>query len=129
MQLDGSRIAVDPASVRLFWRAAGGGAYAEVPMAPAGADSFAAVFPAVGADGDYEYYRYIQAWQAYALFALLFPVYGVVIGLVAERLAGKPAYSPHRVVGIVGQVALGAIALLSGIGLLQDLRELTAPGV
>ena len=54
----GIPIAVDPASVRLFWRAAGGGAYSEVPMAPAGADSFAAVFPAVGADGDYEYYVY-----------------------------------------------------------------------
>ena len=80
-------------------------------------------------DGDYEYYRYIQAWQAYAMFALLFPVYGIVNGLVTERLAGKPAYPPHRVVGIVGQVALGAIALLSGIGLLLDLRELTAPGV
>ena len=52
----GIPIDVDPASVRLFWRAAGGGAFNQVVMSPAGADTFAAVFPAVGATGDYEYY-------------------------------------------------------------------------
>jgi len=52
----GIPIAVDPGSVRLFWRPAGGGAFGEVAMSSAGADSFAATFPAVGAEGDYEYY-------------------------------------------------------------------------
>jgi len=54
----GIPIALDLGSPRLFWRPAGGGAYNEVALAPAGADSFAATFPALGATGSVEYYLY-----------------------------------------------------------------------
>ena len=52
----GIPIAVDPGSVRLFWRAYGAMSYNEVVMTPAGADSFAGTFPPVGATGYCEYY-------------------------------------------------------------------------
>jgi hypothetical protein len=52
----GIPIAVDPSSVRLFWRAQFGGAFNSVAMSSAGGDSFACTFPAPGADGSYEYY-------------------------------------------------------------------------
>jgi hypothetical protein len=52
----GIPIALDPGSVELFWRPAGGGAFDSVAFAPAGADSFAATFPAAGTFGTVEYY-------------------------------------------------------------------------
>ena len=52
----GIPIALDPSSVRLFWRPAGNGPFNMVPMSSAGADSFAATFPAVGTTGYYQYY-------------------------------------------------------------------------
>ena len=65
-------------------------------------------------DGNYEYYRYIKAWQAYALFALLIPVFGTVLSLVVERLAGESPYRPHRVIGIAGQAILLVLVLFGG---------------
>jgi len=52
----GIPIAVDPSSVRLFWRPLGGGPFNSVVMSSAGADSFAGTFPAPGTNGYYEYY-------------------------------------------------------------------------
>ncbi|HEY2956152.1 MAG TPA: hypothetical protein VGK89_12980 [Candidatus Eisenbacteria bacterium] len=75
----GIPIALDPASVRLFWHAAGGGAWNEVPMSPAGGDSFAATFPPVGAIGDYEYYLHAASDSS---------------GIDADEPAAGPA-APH----------------------------------
>ena len=65
-------------------------------------------------DGNYEYYRYIKPWQAYALFALLIPAFGVVLSLVAERLAGDSPYPPNRVIGIAGSAVLLALVAFAG---------------
>lgn len=50
----GIPLAVDPASVRLHWRAGGG--WNEVPMSAAGADSFHASIPGPGAPATVEYF-------------------------------------------------------------------------
>ena len=74
-------------------------------------------------DGNYEYYRYIKAWQAYALFAVLIPAFGLVLSLVTERLAGDSPYPRHGVIGIAGQAVLLALVLVAGantIGTIAD---------
>ncbi len=52
----GLGLAVPAGGLTLHWRPAGGGPWNVVPFASAGADSFAAVFPATFASGAFEYY-------------------------------------------------------------------------
>ena len=79
-------------------------------------------------DGNYEYYRYIEPWQAFVLFALLIPIYGVVASLVTERLAGRSPYPPNRAIGIAGQVILLVLVILAGAQSLGTIREHLAAG-
>jgi hypothetical protein len=58
----GIPLAVDPGSVSVRWRPAGGGAWNTAPMSSAGADSFAATLP--GAFGIHEYYLYASSDSA-----------------------------------------------------------------
>ncbi len=58
----GIPISIDPASVKAFWRVAGGGSYTPLAMTPAGGDSFAATLPAMG--GPQEYYLYASSDSA-----------------------------------------------------------------
>jgi hypothetical protein len=51
----GLPVAIDPASVRVSWRAQGAPAWAEVALGPDGGDLFSGVLPAPGAPGAYEY--------------------------------------------------------------------------
>ena len=74
-------------------------------------------------DGSYEYYRYIEPWQAYALFALLIPAFGFVLSVVAERLAGDSPYPPHRIIGIVGRAILLALVLFAGANTFGTLAD------
>jgi len=60
----GLRIGLDAASVRAFWRPAGAGGFTPVPLAPAGADSFAGTLPALAGVGDAEYYLYAASDSA-----------------------------------------------------------------
>ncbi len=57
----GIPLAVDPASVRAFWRPLGDPAFTEVPLTPAGTDSFAGELPALGSEGQAEYYLYASS--------------------------------------------------------------------
>jgi len=60
----GIRLAVDPASVKAYWRPAGAGEFAPVTLAPAGADSFAGTLPALPAGGTAEYYLHASSDSA-----------------------------------------------------------------
>jgi hypothetical protein len=46
-----------------------------------------AVFGGVVLNGDYEYFRFVSTWIAVAMFAALYPLYGVVVAATADRLA------------------------------------------
>ncbi|HTK30459.1 MAG TPA: hypothetical protein VL332_00745 [Candidatus Saccharimonadaceae bacterium] len=52
----GIPIALDPSSVKAWWRVAGSGAYAAVPLAPAAADTFSGSLPAQPSGTRVEYY-------------------------------------------------------------------------
>ena len=60
----GLRLDLDPASVKAFWRPAEGGAFAPIPLAAAGADSFAGALPALPEGGFAEYYLYAASDSA-----------------------------------------------------------------
>jgi hypothetical protein len=49
-----------------------------------------AVFGPVVLDGSYEYFRFVSTWAAVAMFAALYPLYGLVVAVVADRLAPPP---------------------------------------
>lgn len=46
-------------------------------------------------DGNYEFFRYVPAWVSVGLFALLYPLYGLVVAPLTERL-GQGAKGPPR---------------------------------
>ena len=79
-------------------------------------------------DGNYEYYRYISPWQAYAMFALLFPAYGVVLALVAETLAGPSPWPNRRLVTRIGYAVVSLIAIAGTADLVTTMRELLVSG-
>lgn len=75
---------------------------------------------AVGApavlDGNYEYFRYASTWVGVAMFAALYPLFGLVVSPLTEWLGrgqqGRPrqpveAWSGSIVLGVVGLVSLG----------------------
>ena len=60
----GIPIGVDPDSVKAFWRAGTVGTFAEIPMAPAGPDTFTAMLPPLPAGGSAQYYLYASSDSA-----------------------------------------------------------------
>jgi len=54
----GIPIAVDPSSVRVFWRPVGNPSWTSIPMLMAAPDSFASSLPGLGSVGDAGYYLY-----------------------------------------------------------------------
>ncbi len=56
--------AIDPASVRLFWRPQGASAWNALPLPPAGGDAFAGTLPGPGVPGVIEYYAYAASDSA-----------------------------------------------------------------
>jgi len=54
----GIPLAVDPASVRAFWRPGTSGGFTPVPMSPAASDTFVADLPALPGGGTAQYYLY-----------------------------------------------------------------------
>ncbi|MEX2552486.1 MAG: hypothetical protein WD627_05760 [Actinomycetota bacterium] len=89
---------------------------------------FGLVLLVVGApavlDGNYEYFRFVPTWVAVALFSLLYPLFGVVVSPLTERL-GRGASGPprNRRLAWSGYVVLGAILLLGLVINLAALRH------
>ena len=76
-------------------------------------------------DGDYEYFRYIPPWASVTLFALLFPLYGVVQAPVTERLgAGAQGPPRNRFLKWGGYVVLGALVVASTVEMVQAMHWL-----
>jgi hypothetical protein len=75
-------------------------------------------------DGNYEYFRYISTWQAVALFAALYPLFGAVIGFLAERWAARPQGPPdNRLVAVAGWAVLAVILVRGGVTGYLRLRD------
>lgn len=79
-------------------------------------------------DGDYEYFRYVSTWVSVTLFALLYPLFGLVASPLTERLGrGRQGPPPHRVVAWTGYLAVAALATWSiarGFVVLRDVFHL-----
>lgn len=65
-------------------------------------------------NGDYEYFRTIEPWQAVAMFAALYPLFGVVLGFLAERWAKRDQGPPESRVAAVGGWAVLMFAVVRG---------------
>lgn len=79
-------------------------------------------------DGNYEYFRYVSTWVSVSLFALLYPLYGLVIAPLTEWL-GQGAKGPPRspVVAWAGYLVLGAAgaqAAVRDVVMLRDVYHL-----
>lgn len=75
-------------------------------------------------DGNYEYFRYVSIWLSVSLFALLYPLYGLVLAPLTEWL-GQGASGPPRnhVIAWAGYLilaAVGAQALVRDLVLLRN---------
>jgi hypothetical protein len=72
-------------------------------------------------DGDYEYFRYVPPAVSVSLFALLFPLYGIVLAALLQWWArDETAFTgwPLR----VGRAVIGVGAVWGGLNLLEYLR-------
>lgn len=65
-------------------------------------------------DGNYEFFRYVPTWISVGLFALLYPLYGLVVAPLTERLGnGKRGPPGNAVVAWPGYVILGGVLVWS----------------
>lgn len=75
-------------------------------------------------DGSYEFFRYVPTWISVGLFALLYPLYGLVVAPLTERLGnGKRGPPGNAVVAWPGYVILGGVlawSLVRDFVLLRD---------
>jgi hypothetical protein len=89
---------------------------------------FGLVLLVVGApavlDGNYEYFRYVSEWIAVALFSLLYPLFGVVVSPLTERL-GRGASGPprNRSLARFGYLLLGGTLVWGLVNSLAALRH------
>ncbi len=75
-------------------------------------------------DGNYEYFRSISTWRAVAMFAALYPLFGVVLGFLAERWVKRPQGAPgNRVVAVAGWGGLTVVAMLGALEGYANLRD------
>ncbi len=75
-------------------------------------------------DGNYEFFRYVSTGVSVGLFALLYPLYGLVLAPLTERL-GRGAKGPPRnaVVAWSGNFILGGVLVWSLIRDFVMLRD------
>ncbi|HWB72643.1 MAG TPA: hypothetical protein VG452_10525 [Egibacteraceae bacterium] len=75
-------------------------------------------------DGNYEFFRYVSTRVSVGLFALLYPLYGLVLAPLTERL-GQGTKGPPRnaVVAWSGYLILGGVAAWSLIRDVVRLRD------
>ena len=83
------------------------------------------VFGSVVLDGDYEFTRFVPAWQSVSAFAALYVLYGVVVALIGDRAApvsrraaSGPGHWAHR----VGTVAVAIAFAVATVGFVEGLR-------
>jgi hypothetical protein len=80
-------------------------------------------FTAFVQDNEYEYDRYVSPAVSVPLFMVLFPLYGVLLAPVAERL-GRGSMTPprHRLVRVGGRVLLMGLVVVGAFATADQLR-------
>jgi hypothetical protein len=73
-------------------------------------------------DGSYEYVRFVSTWVAVAAFAAIYPWYGLVLGVVAGRVAPAPAIHHWPRATAVASAALGVAAVIGAVDYGRQLR-------
>lgn len=75
-------------------------------------------------DGNYEYFRYVSTWRSVGLFALLYPLFGLIASPLTERL-GRGAQGPpdDRAIAWTGYVVVAALAIWSAARGFVSLRD------
>ena len=75
-------------------------------------------------DGNYEFFRYVRPWQAVLLFAALYPLFGAVLGFLAERWTTRPQGPPrNRAVAVAGWSVLTALVVRAAVTDYAGLRD------
>lgn len=75
-------------------------------------------------DGNYEFFRYVSPWISVLLFALLYPLYGIVVSPLTERL-GRGTQGPptNRLASWIGYVLLTGVVAWSAYRDVVGLRD------
>ena len=73
-------------------------------------------------DGDYEFFRFVSTWVAVLSFAALYPLYGLVLGVVAGRIAPPPPDHRWPRLTAVASAAFAVWIAVEGVGTLRQLR-------
>jgi hypothetical protein len=81
-------------------------------------------FNAFVQDNEYEYDRYVSPAVSVPLFMALFPIYGVVLVNVAERI-GRGSRSPprNRLVRVGGRAVLVVFVLVAAVDITRAMRR------
>ncbi len=69
-------------------------------------------------DGNYEFFRYVPTWASVGLFALLYPLYGLVVAPATDRMGKAAQGPPHNAV-----VAWSGYTVLSGVLVWSLIRD------
>lgn len=70
--------------------------------------------PVVLDGSNYEYFRYVPTWASVGLFSLLYPLYGVVVAPLTERLGrGAQGRPRHAAVAWAGYLVLAGVVAWS----------------
>ena len=78
-------------------------------------------------DDSYEYVRFVSTWIAVLAFASLYPLYGVVLGAVAGRIAPSPRTHHWPRVTAAASLVLALFAAVQAVGIVGHLRRVYFP--
>jgi len=75
-------------------------------------------------DGNFEFFRYTRPWLSVAMFAALYPLFGVVLAFASERWARRPQGRPsNTAAAVVGWAILGLVVLRGAVESYEQLRD------
>ena len=75
-------------------------------------------------DGNHEFFRYTRPWLSVAMFAALYPLFGVVLAFASERWARRPQGRPsNTAAAVVGWAILGLVVLRGAVESYEQLRD------
>jgi hypothetical protein len=77
-------------------------------------------------DGSYEYSRYVSTWIAVAAFASLYPFFGVLVAVLADRFV-RPSPPHQAIASAIGSALLALVTLVAAARFAAGLRFVYFP--